>query len=74
MQSYLLEDLASTFAKHADELEKKQKQMRKQYKKDHDGQDLPDYMKDPFNLSRALSVMAQEIENLKKAQELKMGY
>ena len=88
MQSYLLEDLASTFAKHEAEFEEKEKSMRIQYKKDAPCEELPDWLKEEqFNLPRALSVMCCEIEKLKKAQqnaaldelvkqaqELKMGY
>ena len=64
MQSYKLEDLSSTFAKHEAEFDSKQ--MRTQFQQDHPGENIPEWIEEKqFNLARALCVMCCEIEKLK---------
>lgn len=62
---YTLETLASTFADHAGMADAHQEQLNQLFKDSNPGQELPEHMKNPFNVARALSVMAAEIEKLK---------
>lgn len=66
---YRIETLADTFAKHAEEAEKHQKALIKMFLENNPESELPGHMKDPFNVTTALSVMAKEIHELKKYVE-----
>jgi len=63
--NYNIEALASTFADHAGMSDAHQQQINAMFKESNPGQDLPEHMANPFNVARALSVMAAEIEKLK---------
>lgn len=62
---YRLETLASTFGTHADMADAHQEFINKSFAEQNPGQELPEHMKNPFNVAKALSVMAAEIEKLK---------
>jgi hypothetical protein len=62
---YRIESLASIFGMHADEAEKNYKESVEHHLEAFPDSDLPEWMADDFNLARALSVMAAEIERLK---------
>lgn len=62
---YRLESLSAIFAEHADRADKCQEDLVKQYREDYPHTPLPDHFKDGFNIARALSVMACELEKLK---------
>lgn len=64
---YLIENLSSVFSQHAEIYEKNQKQMIELYKQNNPDQELPDHFKDTFNLSKALSVMCDEIQKLNES-------
>lgn len=63
---YRLETLASTFSDHAEMIETHQEQINKMYTEQNPGQELPEHMKNPFNIAKALSVMAEELNKLKE--------
>ena len=62
---YSLENLISIFKKHANQSDKNQQEIIRYYKENFPDSELPEYMKDNFNISYALSVMCCEIEKLK---------
>lgn len=62
---YRIEALGSTFAKHAEITDKQCQQSIQNFKENNPDCPVPEPMKENFNLARALSVMASEIEMLK---------
>jgi len=62
---YRIEKLSETFSKHADIAEADNQSSIKNYRESFPRSDIPEWMENPFNISRALSVMAAEIESLK---------
>lgn len=62
---YRIETLSETFSKHAHQADVNHQESIKKYTESFPESDLPKWMDDPFNLSRALSVMAAEIDRLK---------
>jgi len=67
---YRIEVLADTFAKHAEEAELSFLKNRKKYKEMFPDDLPPEHLEIPFNLSRALSVMAHEIQQLKNLKNM----
>jgi len=62
---YRIEALSATFCKHAEEADRIRKEHIRNFKDKFPGEKIPDYSLDNFNICRALSVMACEIEKLK---------
>lgn len=62
---YRLESLSGTFLKHAEKGDENHRMQVENLKNNFPDQELPDHMKNPFNIARALSVMAAELEKLK---------
>jgi hypothetical protein len=62
---YRLESLASIFAKQADDSDLCNEAYKERQLLLYPDVPLPKYMEYPFNIARALSVMACEIERLK---------
>ena len=62
---YRIETLSATFSKHAEKADENHQESIKNHNEAFPESDLPEWMEDPFNLSRALSVMAEEIARLK---------
>jgi hypothetical protein len=65
---YRIDSLASTFAEHAEMAIKHQENINRIFIENNPGQELPDHMSNPFNIAKALSVMASEIEKLKTSR------
>jgi len=63
--SYLIEDLPGIFANQAEEAETNHERMVKEYEENFPESDPPEWLKSNFNIARALSVMAAEIDRLK---------
>lgn len=63
--SYLIEDLPAIFGKHADEADWNHQQSIKNHREAFPDSELPEWMSYEFNISRALAVMAAEIDRLK---------
>lgn len=63
---YSIENLEFIFMRHAEEAEQRNKEIIDNFKKDYPNEDIPDHMKSSFNLAKALSVMANEINKFRK--------
>lgn len=63
---YSIENLGAIFAKHADIADDEHEKMIKQYIQQYSDNPLPKHLKENFNIARALSVMASEIDRLKQ--------
>jgi len=63
---YRIENLASTFDKHAQKIDKLNEEMLRNLLENYPSSEIPSHMNDPFNIARALSVMACEIDRLKQ--------
>jgi len=61
---YKLDFLIDTFLKHAEEADKNNRQLRKQFKEMNPKEPIPDHMKDEFNLPMALATICYEIQKL----------
>lgn len=66
VKKYTLERLRSEFLEHAKHFEKENVELIERYKRDYPGEELPDHLKDDFNLSYALHDMCNELINLKE--------
>lgn len=64
-QDYRIEALGTTFSDHAEISDNHTKQMIEQFKTNFPEAEVPSHFNNQFNLCRALSVMACEIERLK---------
>jgi hypothetical protein len=62
---YRIEELSSTFLKHALLCEENDKRMLQQFRENYPDSPIPQHMLNPFNIAKALSVMSSEIEKLK---------
>ena len=62
---YRIETLAKAFSDHADKCDKSHQRRIRDHCESFPNSEVPEWMKDHFNISRALSVMAAEIERLK---------
>lgn len=62
---YRIENLAFLFEKHAEQADFNHQQFIKKYREDFPDSELPEHLSNEFNIARALSVMAAEIEKLK---------
>lgn len=62
---YRIETLSRTFLNHAEKAERKHEESVMNHRDAFPDSEIPEWMDDPFNLSRALSVMAAEIARLK---------
>lgn len=63
--NYSLEGISKTFSEHAEMGEQHQKMVNETFLQQNPGQELPEHMKNPFNLPKAFSVICSEIEKLK---------
>ncbi len=66
---YALENLPETFARHADVADAMHKDQVEAFYAVNEGQELPEYLKEGFNIARALCVLSYELHNLKKSLE-----
>lgn len=64
---YRIESLGNIFAKHAEEADKNNEIHLEKYKENYPDSPIPEHMKNPFNVAKAFSVMACEIERLKNS-------
>lgn len=64
--NYSIEDLTKQFSTHAEDFIIQNEKMKKMREGNFPDSDLPEFLNDPFNLSKALSVMCAEIERLKQ--------
>lgn len=64
---YSIENLHKTFSDHMDQVEKSHIQGIFDFQKNHPDDQLPDHLKHPFNLPRALRTICEELINLKKS-------
>ena len=62
---YSIDNLTRIFATHARITNNMHQEQIARFKEANPDAPIPDHMKDPFNISLALSVMAQEINNLR---------
>lgn len=62
---YRIEELGKIFAEHAKEYLEISRKVDEQWLEHNPGQELPECMKDRFNLSEALFVITDEIIKLK---------
>jgi len=65
-ERYLIENLTEIFDKHAKDAQAHHKKKVKDYEENFPNSEYPEWNKDYFNISRALSVMAKEINDLKE--------
>jgi mRNA-degrading endonuclease RelE of RelBE toxin-antitoxin system len=63
---YSIENLAATFEKHAQELDKDTEELLKKFMEEDPEEPIPKYIDNPFNLPRALCVMMKEIDRLRQ--------
>lgn len=70
MTYYIIEELGAKFENHANLSEKDHQQQIKNFKENYPDTPLPEYLEEGFNLARALSIMAFEIERLKTLSKL----
>ncbi len=61
---YELEELIKKFKEHAIQADKSQEEWKKSWKDNNQGGEMPDHLKDDFNLPRALGSICQEIDKL----------
>ena len=64
MEDYSLDSLSKTFSSHADTADQEFEKAVISFKKINPDIDLPDHMKENFNLARALSVICKELIRL----------
>lgn len=62
---YSIDKLPAIFANHARIANNINQQQIQNYREISEGAPLPDHLKNPFNLALALSIMAQEINDLR---------
>ncbi len=62
---YRISTLSSTFGNHADIEDKQNEEMLLRYQEEYPDSPIPEHMIYPFNLFKALCVMACEIERIK---------
>jgi len=62
---YKIEGLSGIFADHAIKAEENDKLLLQQFLEQNPGSPIPDHFIDPFNIAKALSIMAFEINRLK---------
>lgn len=62
---YRIQSLGITFSKHADQAEIDAIEMIKRFTENFPQTELPEHFRNCFNIARALSVMACEIERIK---------
>ena len=65
----MVRDLAITFAEHARINDEMHAEQIKSYLETSNGAELPDYLKNPFNISRALCQMCKAIAYLEGWRE-----
>lgn len=65
MTDYRIESLSSIFDAQADKSDDARHQIIEKYKEKNPKESIPEYLKENFVLSRALSVMVREIQELK---------
>lgn len=63
---YSIESLPEIFKSHADINDEMLAEQIKTYHDINSDPELPDHLKNAFNISRALAVMCEEIRNLKE--------
>ncbi len=63
---YKLDYLRDMFLKHAEKLDKDNREIRRKFKEDSPNEALPDYLSDEFSFPMALATICHEIENIKK--------
>ena len=64
-KNYTVEALGYTFFKHAEQYDEALKEDIRKFKENFPDSELPEHMKTGFNVARALSTMACEIEKIK---------
>ncbi len=64
--NYTIEALPEIFAEHAQKNEEIHAEQVKTYLEISSHSELPDHMKNPFNISRALQVICEELRALKQ--------
>lgn len=62
--NYSVESLVELFTKHADDADNQLAEQIKTYHQINSDPELPDHMKNPFNLPRALAALASAIRDL----------
>lgn len=67
MDMYEIDELLRIFSKHAQLSEKQRLQNIKSFQENYPGEELPVYMKDDFNLPKAMATLCFEILQLKNA-------
>lgn len=63
---YCIENLVTTFGVHAEMSDAHTQQTIDVFKETCPETEIPEHLKNPFNISRALSVICLEIEKIKK--------
>jgi len=63
---YSVEKLCNVFSEHAEMADRHQKFVNEVFVEQNPGQEIPVHMGNPFNIAKALSVMADEIAKLKE--------
>ena len=63
---YRIESLGGLFSEHADKSDKSREERLMLFQEENPTSELPEHYKNEFNLPRALSVMAYEIDRLKQ--------
>jgi len=66
---YTIEFLLESFTKHSEAFQKEQKKFIAEYSKGYPLSELPDFLRDDFNISEAMRVMTEEIISLRKSIE-----
>lgn len=65
MTDYTLEALIKSFEAHAQTTDNQCKCALERFKENEPNEQIPEWLENPFNLSRALLVMAQEIKMMR---------
>jgi hypothetical protein len=60
-KDYSIESLSEVFSDHAEKFDRDSKRNIEEYKIKYPDQDLPEHMKENFNLAQALSLICKEI-------------
>lgn len=69
MNDYSIETLITVFAKHAKDAEESQLVMSERFRKLYPDQELPDNMKETFNIAKAFHEICKEISRLRNSTD-----